>query len=345
MSGAAFVDVIGVILYYGIPKGDLTGEDVCNLKLCSKQLDKLIDWKTASKCFELFDPKKVKSNWVTSAEPVCDDCGYSGWKLCDMSSAGPRTICFRCRGAVEVEIAMRAYRLCDEDRKSLPIAIIQKKGDYEPYGWIFVTDPRAIIGRSLLRHGEAVDHSLQRGPPINAHIPFLEPGKSVVEAPLVHSICGPGICQKAINSFNTANLLMRIRENLRNRGERSARRCRLLKELSKHGLSLRLDSRLCRRYINGTFANLEEVVLMMVEMNWFVLNTEYQMIVRQLYENSGAKSRRSLRNDIRDSAEAKRVALKSWGGHISTLPESLRRRLQCRMKGGHLGQIGGKITN
>ena len=84
---------------------------------------------------------------------------------------------------------------------------------------------------------------------------------------------------------------------------------------------------------------------MMVEMNWFVLNTDYQTIVRQLYENSGAKSRRCLRNDIRDSVEAKRVAMKSWGGYISTLPESLRRRLQCRMKGGHLGQIGGKITN
>ena len=58
MSGATLADVVGLILHYGIPKGVLTGEDVCNLKICSKQLDKLIDWKTASKCFKLFDPKK-----------------------------------------------------------------------------------------------------------------------------------------------------------------------------------------------------------------------------------------------------------------------------------------------
>ena len=211
MSGASLGDVVGLILHYGIPKGVLTGEDVCNLKICSKQLDKLIDWKTASKCFKLFDPKKVESNWMTSAEPVCDDCGYSGWKLYDKSSAGPRTICFRCRGAVEVESAMRRYGLYDEDRKSLPIAIIQKKGDYEPYGWIFVTDPNAVIGRSLLRHGKVAYLSCrehhQRGLSENIHLPFLkflEPGKDVVEAPLIHSICG--ICQKAINTFWRASV-------------------------------------------------------------------------------------------------------------------------------------------
>lgn len=64
------------------------------------------------------------------------------------------------------------------------------------------------------------------------------------------------------------------------------REAELEEELEKHGLILRSDSEMCRNYIYHNYPSMNEVVNIMIEMNWFFNYTEYSSIIRNMYFDS-----------------------------------------------------------
>ena len=319
------VEILEPLLHYCIPIGELSGEDICCLKLCSKRTYELVDWKMAAAWFEHFD-HKTSWNWVSCYE-TCDDCGSSGFRLRNTSLR--QTICLRCRGIVELNRAMEMLKLCDADRTSLPIALAR----YGTWNHVYVTDLRSAVGRSILRHGETIYERISRLP------------SSVVQSRVNMRYRNPEELKLDVN-FETPLVVIhrtkhrfwrpwRIRELIRGvqeLTERSIRRCRVLKELSKHGLRLRWDSRLCKAYIDGKFKDITEVGLMMAEMKWLVEHTQYLAIVRQMNANS-------FQDKLMRSLKAKQVVLAPWIGRMDKLPANLKARFQCRLDGGCLGHV------
>ena len=331
------VEVLEPLLHYCIPNGELAGEDICNLKLCSKRTYELVDWKMAAAWFEHFDHKK-SSNWVSCHE-ACDDCGTSGFRLRNASLR--QTICLRCRGIVELNEAMEVFDLCDVDRMSLPIALARQK---KTWGHIYVTDLRSVVGRSILRYGETTNELLA------FHLTFWPSIcrfglPSVVRSDLNERRRTPSKMRPDID-FETPLVVVHRRKHkfgglgriegliwrVQKLTRRSIRRCRVLKELSRHGLRLRWDSRLCEAYMDGKFKDITEVGLMMAEMKWLVEHTQYLAIVRQMYANS-------FQDKLIISLEAKQVVLAPWIDRMGTVPANLKARFQCRLDGGCLGHV------
>jgi hypothetical protein len=81
--------------------------------------------------------------------------------------------------------------------------------------------------------------------------------------------------EKYVNSMMTL-------ENFRNGLiERKNRRIELVKKLEEKGLQLRVDSKLCKQYIKRGEGDLQHIVDVMEEMDWFYKNTKYAKFYKE----------------------------------------------------------------
>jgi hypothetical protein len=71
------------------------------------------------------------------------------------------------------------------------------------------------------------------------------------------------------------------------------RRELLIEKLKEHNLTLRNDSVVCDDYINGLRDDIDEVVMIMVEMNYYMTKTNYKTIMNDLISD--------LKKDIKNN--------------------------------------------
>jgi hypothetical protein len=102
----------------------------------------------------------------------------------------------------------------------------------------------------------------------------------------------------------------------------------LQNHLNVHGLSIRDDSVLCKKFIEDGSGYLYYVVDMMREMDWFFSETFYDIFRQELYEESRYLDSRSI------SENAKILAIKEWlknNNDITNVPPSLHKQITSMM--------------
>jgi hypothetical protein len=125
------------------------------------------------------------------------------------------------------------------------------------------------------------------------------------------------ICKNIISGKYTEREIIISLLNKKNKREE------LNNELDKYNLKIRNDSILCERFINGDETYLlNELVYIMVEMDWYYKYTNYSKIIKNLYDNFFYEQKKyGNRNyyeefDENDKMEisknAKKIALKNW---------------------------------
>jgi hypothetical protein len=125
------------------------------------------------------------------------------------------------------------------------------------------------------------------------------------------------ICKNIISGKYTEREIIILLLNKKNKREE------LNNELDKYNLKIRNDSILCERFIDGDETYLlNELVYIMVEMDWYYKYTDYSKIIKNLYDDFFYEQRKyGNRNyyeefDENDKMEisknAKKIALKNW---------------------------------
>ena len=105
------------------------------------------------------------------------------------------------------------------------------------------------------------------------------------------------------------------------------RRQILINSLSKRGLSLRPDSRLCSSYIDGTLDehwNVDRVVEECALMHWLYTYTDYPIKLAEAYNffSSFFPSGKSVKDYVKDNVQPviKLGTIKTYGGLPKTWP-------------------------
>jgi hypothetical protein len=88
--------------------------------------------------------------------------------------------------------------------------------------------------------------------------------------------------------------------------QRNTRRLQLLTELKKYNIRYRTDSELCNDYINSDRDDFDNIVQIMIEMNWLYKNTQYAEFIREAYQNTKYFDKYQL------SKLAKNKSIRQW---------------------------------
>lgn len=104
-----------------------------------------------------------------------------------------------------------------------------------------------------------------------------------------------GTCERYItNQIDDIDYVIRILQDVKDRKRKVQERREILKaKLQEQNLNLRNDSRVCSDYIYGKRDDIDNVVLIMMEMNYFFSKTNYKNIMDRLMSD--------LKTEIRES--------------------------------------------
>ena len=308
----AFIDILTPLLYRTVPKGILSGEDLCSLKACSKVLDSNINLDDAHHLFQQSERNNVDSE--INDVPRLSKRNDSKWVLSDIACdiclgqmlVGPfnheHTICFSCGDVDELDNMQGIFQLNNVDRQTLPIAC--RLTQASKYDISTLVDRRSVMGRCLLRFGEAKFRKM--------YVEYQQRMQSLRKPD------GPVLLRLRSNTLLTEqewyeqNRVTNIR--VKKKSYTVARKADLKRCLVRCGLDFRNDSRLCRAYVKNTFTKKDEVVSMMKEMNWFMTKTTYAEVVQRIYLDSRRSQKErplSLQKAIKDSLLAKRIVLRN----------------------------------
>jgi len=91
-------------------------------------------------------------------------------------------------------------------------------------------------------------------------------------------------CNQYINNErdDIVNIITILQEYKKIKNNKLDRKNKLTIKLHENGLELRNDSRVCDDYINGIRNNMDEVITIMLEMNFFIKKTQYKNIMNNL---------------------------------------------------------------
>lgn len=97
---------------------------------------------------------------------------------------------------------------------------------------------------------------------------------------------------------------------IQNEKAKADRKSALIAKLSEYNLVLRNDSRVCNRFIESNIGDINEVVRIMREMNWFYTKTNYPRVYKYYLDESYSRAKEIIRDSygiIRDPDEYEEI--------------------------------------